>query len=123
MQVLVSDSSVLIEFSKQNLLDRMFELRFQFAVPDLLFNEELIDLGRYHRQDLVSLGLRVEALDPEGRGDRNCLSNPAARPQPGGLLCPGPSTSPGVHPSDRRPAHEILRPRRGHSAPRPPVDH
>ena len=66
MQILVSDSSVLIEFSKRNLLDRMFELRFQFAVPDLLFNEELIDLGRYDRQDLIRLGLRVEALDPEG---------------------------------------------------------
>ena len=66
MQILVSDSSVLIEFSKRDLLDRMFELRFQFAVPDLLFNEELIDLGRYDRQDLVRLGLRVEALDPEG---------------------------------------------------------
>ena len=66
MQVLVSDSSVLIEFLKRDLLDRMFELRFQFAVPDLLFNEELIDLGHYNRQDLVSLGLRVEALDPEG---------------------------------------------------------
>ena len=66
MQILVSDSSVLIEFSKRNLLDRMFELSFQFAVPDLLFNEELIDLGRYDRQDLIGLGLRVEALDPEG---------------------------------------------------------
>ena len=66
MQILVSDSSVLIEFSKRDLLDRMFELRFQFAVPDLLFNEELIDLGSYDRQDLVRLGLRVEALDPEG---------------------------------------------------------
>ena len=66
MHVLVSDSSVLIEFSKRDLLDRMFELRFQFAVPDLLFNEELIDLGSYDRQDLVRLGLRVEALDPEG---------------------------------------------------------
>ena len=66
MHVLVSDSSVPIEFSKRNLLDRMFELSFQFAVPDLLFNEEIIDLGRYDRQDLVRLGLRVEALDPEG---------------------------------------------------------
>ena len=66
MQILVSDSSVLIEFSKRNLLDRMFGLSFQFAVPDLLFNEELIDLGRYDRQDLIRLGLRVEALDPEG---------------------------------------------------------
>ena len=65
MQILVSDCSVLIEFSKRNLLDRMFELSFQFAVPDLLFDEELIDLGHYDRQDLIRLGLRVEALDPE----------------------------------------------------------
>ena len=46
MKVLVSDSSVLIEFSKRDLLDKMFELEFQFAVPDLLFHEELIDSGR-----------------------------------------------------------------------------
>ena len=66
MQVLVSDSSVLIELSKRDLLDRMFQLRFPFAVPDLLFNEELIDLGRYDRRDLVRKGLRVEGLDPDG---------------------------------------------------------
>ena len=66
MQVLVSDSSVLIELSKRDLLDRMFQLRFPFAVPDLLFNEELIDLGRYDRRDLVRMGLRVEGLDPDG---------------------------------------------------------
>ena len=66
MQVLVSDSSVLIELSKRDLLDRMFQLRFPFAVPGLLFNEELIDLGRYDRRDLVRMGLRVEGLDPDG---------------------------------------------------------
>ena len=65
MKVLVSDSSILIEFSKRELLDKMFDLKFQFAVPDLLFHEELIDLGRYNRQDLLGLGLRVESLDPE----------------------------------------------------------
>ena len=66
MKVLVSDSSVLIEFSKRELLDKMFELEFQFAVPDLLFDEELIDLGEYSRQDLIGFGLLVEALDPDG---------------------------------------------------------
>ena len=66
MKVLVSDSSILIELSKRELLDRMFELEFQFAVPDLLFHEELIDLGPYSRQDLLTLGLSVESLDPEG---------------------------------------------------------
>ena len=66
MRVLVSDSSVLIELAKRELLDKMFELEFQFAVPDLLFDEELIDLGAYSRQDLLRFGLRVEALDTEG---------------------------------------------------------
>ena len=66
MKVLVSDSSILIEFSKRELLDGMFQLEFEFAVPDLLFHEELIDLGAYSRRDLLSLGLRVESLDPEG---------------------------------------------------------
>ena len=40
MKVLVCDSSILIEFSKRELLDKMFHLEFQFAVPDLLFHEE-----------------------------------------------------------------------------------
>ena len=66
MKVLVSDSSILIEFSKRELLDKMFHLEFHFAVPDLLFHEELIDLGAYSRQDLLSFGLRVESLDAEG---------------------------------------------------------
>ena len=66
MKVLVSDSSILIEFSKRELLDKMFQLDFEFAVPDLLFHEELIDLGSYSRQDLLGFGLRVESLDAEG---------------------------------------------------------
>ena len=65
MKVLVSDSSILIEFSKRELLDKMFRLEFEFAVPDLLFHEELIDLGAYSRQDLLDLGLRVESLNAE----------------------------------------------------------
>lgn len=66
MQVLVSDSSVLIELSKRGVLDRMFRLRFQFSVPDILFEEELIDLGRYSRQDLLDFGLHVESLGSDG---------------------------------------------------------
>lgn len=66
MKVLVSDSSILIEFAKRKVLHNMFELEFQFAVPDLLYHEELIDLDGYSRQDLLHLGLRVESLDAEG---------------------------------------------------------
>ena len=66
MQVLVSDSSILIEFSKREILHKMFELDFEFAVPDLLFHEELIDLGPFGMQDLLGFGLRVESLDATG---------------------------------------------------------
>ena len=66
MKVLVSDSSILIEFAKRDLLDKMFGLEFEFAVPDMLFHEELIDLGSFSRQDLIEYGLRVEPLDAEG---------------------------------------------------------
>ena len=78
MKVLVSDSSILIEFSKRELLGRMFELQFQFAVPDLLFHEELIDLGPYSRQDLLTFGLSVESLDAEGV--EMAIAYQAARP-------------------------------------------
>ena len=63
MKVLVSDSSILIKLSKRGLLDRMFQLAFEFAVPDLLFHEESMDLDARTWSDLLGLGLRVEALD------------------------------------------------------------
>ena len=78
MKVLVSDSSILIEFAKRELLDKMFDLEFEFAVPDLLFYEELIGLGPYGRQDLLDYGLRVEPLDAEGLQSANAYQ--AERP-------------------------------------------
>lgn len=59
MRVLVSDTSVLIDLERARLLEEMFRLPFQFAVPDLLYQRELTGpLG----DRLVALGLRVEAL-------------------------------------------------------------
>jgi hypothetical protein len=57
--VLVSDTSVIIDLERGTLLDDLFRLPFEFAVPDLLFHRELAGpLGNR----LVSLGLRVEEL-------------------------------------------------------------
>ncbi len=78
MTVLVSDSSVLIEFSKRLVLEEMFALEFQFAVPDLLFHEELLDLGQYSRLDLQTFGLMIESLDSEGM--RAALAYQSKRP-------------------------------------------
>ena len=60
---------------KGELLNRMFQLEFQFAVPDLLLHEELIDLGVYTRQDLLDFGLRVESLDAKGVGIAICYQS------------------------------------------------
>lgn len=59
MAVLVSDTSVIIDLERAGLLDEMFLLPFEFAVPDLLYARELEgDLG----DRLIALGLRVEEL-------------------------------------------------------------
>lgn len=59
MTVLVSDTSVIIDLERADLLDEMFLLPFEFAVPDLLYVRELEgELG----DRLMALGLRVEEL-------------------------------------------------------------
>ena len=66
MRVLVSDASVLIELSKWSLLEAIFALPCEFAVPDILYENELLDLRGLTPEDLVRLGLRVEHLDSDG---------------------------------------------------------
>lgn len=61
MPILVSDTSVLIDLERAALLEEMFLLPFEFAVPDLLYDRELAgELG----DRLVQLGLRIEELTP-----------------------------------------------------------
>ena len=61
MAVLVSDTSVLVDLERSGLLEEMFRLPFEFAVPDLLYVRELAGaLG----DELLRLGLRVEILTP-----------------------------------------------------------
>jgi hypothetical protein len=53
---------VVIDLERGGFLEPLFNLPFDFAVPDLLFNSELRgDLG----DQLVALGLRVEELAPD----------------------------------------------------------
>lgn len=61
MAVLVSDTSVIIDLERGLLLEDLFRLPFEFAVPDLLYRRELQgDLG----DRLRALGLRIEELTP-----------------------------------------------------------
>ena len=79
MRVLVSDASVLLELSKWSFLEAIFDLPFEFAVPDVLYEDELLDLHGLTREDLVRLGLRVEPLDPDGV--EQALGYQSRRPQ------------------------------------------
>ena len=62
MKVLVSDTSVLIDLERGSLLETGFRLPFEFAVPDLLYQQELKEHGG---DALIELGLNVEELDGE----------------------------------------------------------
>ena len=60
MPVLVSDTSILIDLERADLLRAAFSLDAEFVVPDLLYEREL---GNNVGEDLLALGLRVESLD------------------------------------------------------------
>lgn len=62
-QVLVSDTSVLIDLTRGSLLEASFSLAFRFVVPDLLYERELKNWGG---TDLIRLGLVIEQLDGDG---------------------------------------------------------
>lgn len=63
VNVLVSDTSVLIDLERGSLPETTFGLAFQFAVPDLLHHRELAEHGG---PALIELGPRVEELDGDG---------------------------------------------------------
>jgi len=59
MLLIISDASVLIDIEHGNLTSAMFGLPWQFAVPDILFAEELAEQhGR-----LLQLGLISKTMD------------------------------------------------------------
>lgn len=59
MPILVSDTSVLIDLERSGLLDELFLLPYEFAVPDVLYGRELTgELG----ERLTARGLRIEVL-------------------------------------------------------------
>ena len=61
--VVVSDTSVLIDLERGTLLEAAFRLPFAFAVPDLLYEQEL---KANNGVRLRELGLRISELDGDG---------------------------------------------------------
>ena len=60
--VVVSDTSVLIDLERGTLLEAAFRLPFAFAVPDLLYEQEL---KANNGLGLLELGLQINELDSE----------------------------------------------------------
>lgn len=75
-RVLVSDTSVLIDLERGNLIEAVFRLPYEFAVPDVLYDRELKD---NNGPELKALGLRIEELD--GAGVRRALDYRQTVPQ------------------------------------------
>lgn len=65
MRIIVSDSSIIIDLAKGELIEPALALPYEFVIPDALFENELIDLGRYRKEDLPGLGLNVQELAPD----------------------------------------------------------
>ena len=60
MNVLLPDTSVLIDLERGAILETIFRLPFNYAVPSLLYRMELKGYGG---NALMDLGLRLEELD------------------------------------------------------------
>ena len=65
MNVMVADTSVLIDLERGGLLEQCFSLPYQFTVPDMLYRNELAGRrdGPEFGESLLALGLRVEELE------------------------------------------------------------
>jgi predicted nucleic acid-binding protein len=61
MKLLISDANVLIDLEEAELSRLIFDLEFEFATPDLLFEEEL----REHHEHLIEKGLLLAELTSE----------------------------------------------------------
>jgi predicted nucleic acid-binding protein len=64
--ILVSDTSVLIDLDRAGLLEAVFALPHEFAVPDVLYDREM--RGEWGER-LVALGLQVAEVSAEGVGN------------------------------------------------------
>ena len=61
MQLLISDANIFIDLDVCGILEQMFELPFEFAVPDILYMEELEE----HHGDLPRYGLQIKKLNSQ----------------------------------------------------------
>jgi len=61
LQLLISDSNIFIDMEVSNLTQKMFELPYQFGVPDILYEEEL---SKKHK-NLLDYGLEMKKISSQ----------------------------------------------------------
>jgi predicted nucleic acid-binding protein len=61
MIILVSDTSVLIDLERADIVSEALTLPYEFVVPDALYAAEL---EPFNGAELLEKGLRIESLDP-----------------------------------------------------------
>ncbi|MGV0958696.1 MAG: PIN domain-containing protein [Limnohabitans sp.] len=76
MLAFISDANILIDVEVGGLLAPMFSLGYQFAVPDVLYFEELAE----HHAHWRDMGLIVKSLPAEGVDRVQALSQKYKRP-------------------------------------------
>ncbi|QBZ82374.1 nucleotide-binding protein [Hydrogenovibrio crunogenus] len=59
MQILISDANIFIDLEDGELLDKLFQLRFTFKTPDILYSEEL----EAQHSHLIENGLQLTELN------------------------------------------------------------
>lgn len=62
IKLLISDANILIDLEIGGIIENLFRLKFQIAVPDILFHDELASRHEY----LMDLGLLILELNPGG---------------------------------------------------------
>ena len=63
MRIIVSDSSCIIDLGKSSLIRAVLQLPYTFVMPDVLFDDELLNFGPVGKEELRALGLQVVELD------------------------------------------------------------
>jgi len=76
MLAYISDANILVDVEVGGLTAPMFSLGYQFAVPDVLYFEELAE-QHAHWQDM---GLKIKSLSAEGVARVQALSQKYKRP-------------------------------------------
>ena len=66
MQIIVSDTSCVIDLLKAGLLNDLLHLPYTVVIPQPLFDDEILSVTDSYKEELLSLGLEVHEVDGNG---------------------------------------------------------